>query len=141
MQRKISDIRAELQGIKARENYTPEQLRKFYRKSAWRRGVCDYAEWLFDDYLDRRDLLGVDEGIVRIGKSPRKICSTERRAGSSTAAAVVPLFMTRTSVKRCSVRKTRSVPRTVRSLPTITRIGSTFRRERSKRRQKRFWQP
>lgn len=67
MQRKISDIRRELQGQKARGEYSPEKLRAFYRKSAWKRGVCDYAEWLFDDYLDRRDLLGCDENI-RIGK-------------------------------------------------------------------------
>lgn len=72
MQRKISDIRAELQGEKARGNYTPEQMRKFYRKSAWHRGVCDYAEWLFDDYLDRHELSGVDEEIVRIGKITEK---------------------------------------------------------------------
>ena len=71
MQRKISEIRQELQGVKARGEYTPEKLRAFNRKSAWDRGVCDYAEWLLDDYLDRRDLLGVDEN-TRIGSISEK---------------------------------------------------------------------
>lgn len=71
MQRKIIDIRRELRGPKARGDYSPEKLRQFYRKSAWDRGVCDYAESLFDDYLERRDLLGQDEEL-RIGKITEK---------------------------------------------------------------------
>lgn len=67
MQRSITDIRQELQGPRERENYTPDMLNKFRRKSAWDRGVCDYAEQLFDDYLERRDLLNCD-GSIRIGK-------------------------------------------------------------------------
>lgn len=71
MQRRISDIRKELKGPKARGEYTPEMLRQFHRKSAWNKGVCNYAEELFDNYLDRRDLLDYDDE-ARIGKIAEK---------------------------------------------------------------------